>query len=220
MKSLEEVIKYKLNFLPKGTDPFYTIQTYKFKGYEDLIYLYETKNTIFSKDSFSVVEDITPLFIYISSCEKYYRENGYGEIKSMLIYLDIPNFSGFRGASYNDFIRFADFDTLNGVFNDLGENRIAIFKKSLNESFSRAGYCIRYIEPFNIRIAMMFIKFHTLVNNYKIFKSNECTICLQEEPKVLFCDCGHLCICKKCASHKYGNCPVCREKNTILRIIE
>ena len=28
MKSLEEVIKYKLNFLPAGIDPFYGIQTH------------------------------------------------------------------------------------------------------------------------------------------------------------------------------------------------
>ena len=28
MKSLEEVIKYKLNFLPEGAEPFYDIQTY------------------------------------------------------------------------------------------------------------------------------------------------------------------------------------------------
>ena len=28
MKSLEEVIKYKLDFLPIGIDPFYAIQTY------------------------------------------------------------------------------------------------------------------------------------------------------------------------------------------------
>ena len=28
MKSLEEVIKYKLKFLPAGIDPFYAIQTY------------------------------------------------------------------------------------------------------------------------------------------------------------------------------------------------
>ena len=28
MKSLEEVIKYKLNFLPKEIEPFYVIQAY------------------------------------------------------------------------------------------------------------------------------------------------------------------------------------------------
>ena len=220
MKSLEEVIKYKLNFLPKGTDPFYAIKTHRFKEITNFNYLYETKNTIFSKDSFSLVEDITPLFIYISSCDKYYRENGYGEIKNMEISLDIPNFRGFRGASYTDYARFAIFSTLNGVFDDLEGNRIAIFKKRLNESFSSVGYCTRYIEPFNIQIMIMFINFHASVNKYKIFKSKECVICLEKEPKVLFCDCGHICICEKCVFNRFDNCPVCKKENTILRIIE
>ena len=33
----------------------------------------------------------------------------------------------------------------------------------------------------------------------KTFKSDQCVICLEEEPKVLFCNCGHICICEKCA---------------------
>ena len=77
MKSLEEVIKYKLNFLPKETDPFYAIQTYREEEHAYSCDLYMTKNTIFSNDSFTLVEDITPLFIYILSCDKYYRENGH-----------------------------------------------------------------------------------------------------------------------------------------------
>ena len=54
----------------------------------------------------------------------------------------------------------------------------------------------------------------------KTFKSDQCVICLEEEPNVLFCNCGHICICEKCASHRYNNCPVCKKENTILRIIE
>ena len=54
----------------------------------------------------------------------------------------------------------------------------------------------------------------------KTFKSDQCVICLEEEPKFLFCNCGHICICEKCAHHRYDNCPVCKKENTILRIIE
>ena len=219
MKSLEEVIKYKLNFLPERIDPFYAFQTYTWKDTANFFNLYETENTIFSNDSFTLVEDITPLFIYISSCDKYYRENGYGKIATMNISLDIPNF---RESTYDDHYRtFGSYSTLNDVFDDLGESRIAIFKKRLNESFSRVGYCIRYIEPFNIRISIKFICFPNFFNKYKIFKSDQCVICLEEEPKVLFCDCGHICICKKCILlDRFDICPVCKEKITILRIIE
>ena len=58
------------------------------------------------------------------------------------------------------------------------------------------------------------------INYFKTFKLEQCVICLEEEPKVLFCNCGHICICEKCASHRYDNCPVCKKENTILRIIE
>ena len=54
----------------------------------------------------------------------------------------------------------------------------------------------------------------------KTFKSDQCVICLEEEPKFLFCKCGHLCICKKCAFNRFDNCPLCKKENMILRIIE
>ena len=211
MKSLEEVIKYKLNFLPKETDPFYTIQKYGGKECVNFYDLYETKNTIFSNDSFSLVEDLTPLFIYISSCDKYYRENGHGKIPTISILLYISDFNRLTLGEYSIFY---------DVFNDLGEHRIATFKNRLNEGFSRVGYCSRYIEPFKILINTKFIHFPTLINNYKTFKLEECVICLEEKPKVLFCNCGHICICKKCILNRYDNCPVCKERSTILRIIE
>ena len=30
------------------------------------------------------------------------------------------------------------------------------------------------------------------------FKSDECVICLTKEPNILFCNCGHLCLCEEC----------------------
>ena len=45
----------------------------------------------------------------------------------------------------------------------------------------------------------------------KIFKTEECVICLSTKPNVLFCSCGHLCICNKCNKIKKLNvCPTCR----------
>ena len=219
MKSLEEVIEYKLNFLPKGTDPFYAFQRNILEDSKIFFDFYEMKNTIFSNDSFTLVEDITPLFIYILSCNIYHRENGYGKITTMEISLDIPNF---RESSnhYYYYRKFCDYGTLNDVFDDLGENRIAIFKKRLNESFSRMGYCIRYIKPFTIRFCINFIYFSNFLKEYKTFKEDQCVICLEEEPKVLFCNCGHICICKKCISKRYHYCPLCKKENTNLRIIQ
>ena len=58
-------------------------------------------------------------------------------------------------------------------------------------------------------------------NGEKTFKEKTCTICLEIIPNVLFCLCGHICICEKCKEIKKLNfCPICKTENNILRIIE
>ena len=274
MKSLEEVIKYKLNFLPVEIEPFYAIQTYRARkgpnpppSHYDI---YRTKNTIFSNDSISFMEDITPLFIYISSCDKYYRENGHGKITTISIFLSIPSFNK---------LMFGESSIYDNRCDDLGEHRISDFKRKKNALFSSLGFCTRYMEPFKILIEGTFKHFRTeeerlelerqrrefeeasqsysgdsddeeasqsysgdsdgeeasqsysddsddeekeelSINDFKTFKSNQCVICLEKEPKVLFCNCGHICICEKCLVRRHDVCPVCKKETTILRIIE
>ena len=266
MKSLEEVIKYKLNFLPKGTEPFYAIQTYEAERGTDpppsFYDIYETIDRIFSNDSYSFIEDITPLFIYISSCEKYYRENGYGKIDQITIKSISEDYK---------LLECAYSTTIDDDLNDLEEHRISNFKEHRNFFFLNRSYCMRFTKPFWVVFKGGFNHFRTEeeelqreaeareaeeryyrqeayyaeqgyyapggafigenddvydseeefpINDSKTFKSDQCVICLEEEPKVLFCDCGHICICEKCASHRFDNCPVCKKENTILRIIE
>ena len=283
MKSLEEVIKYKLNFLPAEIEPFYAIQTYRARrgpnpppSHYDIN---RTKNTIFSNDSFSLIEDITPLFIYISSCDKYYRENGHGKIDEINIYLLMVG---------DEVLQF-------GFSLDYEKHRISKFKEFEYSCFSRRGYCMRYTTPFKILFRGFFNHFLTeeerlerereereaeeayygyttniqgeepfqfqrrgrevwdppnnddsdsddsddeeasqsysddsedeekeelSINDFKTFKSDQCVICLEEKPKLLFCNCGHLCICEKCLVHRHDDCPVCKKETTILRIIE
>ena len=270
MKSLEEVIKYKLNFLPKGTEPFYAIQTYTAErgtNPQPSFYdIYRTKNPIFSNDSYSFMEDITPLFIYISSCEKYYRENGHGKIGCIFSALISEDYGelNFVTSHAHDFL----------VPDEVKLHRMSRVKRDQNNLFLREGYCKRFTKPFKIVFRGGFNHFLTEeeelqreveereseeayyrqeeyliehgyyrpggypagedddeseeedtreefpINDSKTFKSDQCVICLEEEPKVLFCNCGYLCICKKCLVCRFDNCPVCKKENTILRIIE
>ena len=82
------------------------------------------------------------------------------------------------------------------------------------------------VEPFNIVISIGRQNITRADNKKvikidKIFKMEECVICLSTKPNVLFCGCGHLCICNECNKIKKLNvCPACRAKNKILRIIE
>ena len=131
MKSLEEVIKYKLNFLPEGIDPLYDIETYTLERGTTYV-VYKTKNVIFSNDSISLMEDITPLFIYISSCDKYYREIEYGKFDILLLGVFTAGGKCFRlGFS----CACGDFD------NDLdsNEHKIAILKSQRKREFLERG---------------------------------------------------------------------------------
>lgn len=45
----------------------------------------------------------------------------------------------------------------------------------------------------------------------KIFPAQECVICQEKVPKILFAPCGHKCVCPECNhSYKKNNCPMCR----------
>ena len=263
MKSLEEVIKYKLKFLPSGIDPFYAIQTYTARRMPYSIPheydIYRLKNTIFPYDSLSFMEDITPLFIYISSCDKYYRENGHGKIVSISVCLS----SGYT-------CRLLCRSIPDKRPDNLEEHRFFDVKRDNTTSTYWWGSCHHYLKPFNIIFRGFFEHIRTeeerleayhsdsddnddeeerleaerqrreiaeaiqsysddsddeekeelSINDFKTFKLEQCVICLEEKPKVLFCNCGHLCICEKCLVLRFDNCPVCKKENTILRIIE
>ena len=47
----------------------------------------------------------------------------------------------------------------------------------------------------------------------KTFKRDECVICFDREPNVLFAECGHIWVCKECEeTHPSTKCPCCRTK--------
>ena len=74
-----------------------------------------------------------------------------------------------------------------------------------------------------------------IINTGQTFKSNECVICLIKEPNILFCYCGHLCLCEECDEEHCVSvinsscifcdnvvtitCPICKTKNTIKRTL-
>ena len=60
-----------------------------------------------------------------------------------------------------------------------------------------------------------------IINLFKIFNSEECIICMDNKPNILFCNCGHLCECEGCYKIKTPSiCPVCKTDNEIIRMIE
>ena len=72
---------------------------------------------------------------------------------------------------------------------------------------------VSHIEPINEEVK--------IINPSKIFKSDECVICLTNQPIILFCNCGHIPICTECYKLKsLSDCPICKTKNEIIRMLE
>ena len=60
-----------------------------------------------------------------------------------------------------------------------------------------------------------------IINQSKIFKSDECIICMDNKPNILFCNCGHIPICTECYKLKsLSACPICKTENEIIRTLE
>ena len=60
-----------------------------------------------------------------------------------------------------------------------------------------------------------------IINLFKIFKSDECIICMVNKPNILFCNCGHLCECEECYKISTSSiCPICKTDNEIIRMLE
>ena len=59
------------------------------------------------------------------------------------------------------------------------------------------------------------------INSIQTFKTDDCVICLTNQPIILFCNCGHLCLCTECYKLKsLSVCPVCKTENEIIRMLE
>ena len=94
----------------------------------------------------------------------------------------------------------------------------------------RPTFCSMYISySFDYRWKEVYPYFPTIfsekkmlpiTNGIETFKSNECVICNEAQPNILFCGCGHISICEKCnEQYKSYTCLVCRTHNSILRRI-
>ena len=59
------------------------------------------------------------------------------------------------------------------------------------------------------------------INEDKTFKEEKCMICFDKEPNVLFCNCGHICICSDCKTSLYNEnkCVHCNVSNNLIRIL-
>ena len=221
MKSLEEVIKQKRKFIGNSREPYelYNLLPYSYLAVDTDIRLFLTNNDIISDNIMTLLEEMTPLLVYIFSCIRHCDSS---QFRDITIKLKFPN---------SEVI----FDECIDLSSYLFLEPIGIIKENI-DGILASGHYISFLTTFRLEITIVresineFI-FHPsegededeplIINEVKTFKTDECVICLENKNNVLFCNCGHICVCEKCIEIKrLTKCPVCKTKNTILRIIE
>ena len=114
------------------------------------------------------------------------------------------------------------------------ENILSNYIDDLNDS-SKSYASLRYNDGVNIlavpedgkKIILTVTRMKLLdeirrekLNTIRTFKDEDCVICINTKPNILFCDCGHTCICEECYIALEDNkCPKCRSKNKVIRKI-
>ena len=215
MRSLEEVIQNKF-LITKKYNRHYTMRVPD--GILDGLSLF-TIDDMECENSIEFLKLVTPFLCYISSLLKYEDENLYINMK-ITIKL---SFHLSDGEYHIDILKIND---------DNGIETI----KDIIQSFEDNGFYLTFTRKFdayfiidninnnnhndsdsnNIPLVMI-----QNINAEKTFKIDECVVCMECKPTVLFCDCGHICLCEKCIEIKQLNrCSICKTDITILRIIE
>ena len=154
---------------------------------------------------------VTPFMRYISSLLKY--EDSYLYINNkILVKLEFQEFQDSQGEYILDAFKIND---ENGT-ESIGE---------YIEYFNNSGYHLTFMRKFD---AYFIIckgseendSYNQHINDNKMFKTEECLICVENKPNVLFCGCGHLCLCEECIKYYESyECPVCKNINENIRII-
>ena len=226
MKSLEQVIKQKCKFLGNSKKPYelYNLRPYSYPSTD--IRLFLTNMNIETDNLITLLEEMTPLLVYIFSCICHCSEGDY-DFREMHIKLKFPN----------AVLTFED------CFNFSGSHYrtpISVIRDNIAE-LEANGHCMSFLAPFRLELTFEKIVVRIddddepldypfdlededdaiTINEIKTYKSDECVICLENKNNVLFCNCGHIWVCEKCIEIKrLTKCPVCKTENTILRIIE
>ena len=95
---------------------------------------------------------------------------------------------------------------LNKLRNEINSIEVRNFDYVINEEDCNRGLKLVIIRE---RITMDEIEGVEITNGEKTFKQDKCVICLTNPSNILFCNCGHLCLCKKCNEIKnLKKCPV------------
>ena len=220
MNSLETVIKQKCKFMGNSKKPYelYNLSPYSYPS--TYIRLFLTNMTRESENIITLLEEMTPVLVYTFSCICHCNEGSH-EFSEMHITLKFPN----AILTFDEYLNFE---------RNLFRTPLSTIQANMNE-LEASGHFMSFCAPFRLEIITLdrnaeMVEYPSdfededdaiAINEIKTYKTDECVICLENKTNVLFCNCGHICVCEKCIKIKrLPKCPVCKTVNTVLRIIE
>ena len=205
MKTLEQVIQNKF-LLSKNYKRVYDFINPLNLTSDELtafiIYDMECENII------EFIKLVTPFLCYISSLLKHEDSNLYIDDK-ILVKLE---FQESEGEYFLDIFKIND------------ENGIESIRECV-QYFNGNGYYLTFTKKFDAYFIIYNDSeendsYNDHINNNKTFKTEECLICTENIPHVIFCGCGHLCVCEECIkTYQSYKCPICKHINKNIRII-
>ena len=214
MKTLEEVIKNKSRLIGGKERNYSWLERIVQNSIGKPVYLVDNLN---DKNIIELIQEITPLIYYLIISLKNKEEN---LLRELIIELEFP--------PYESRLKFS------GRFKINDENPLNSIKNFIKD-FEDEGYFLTFTRHFNLLFLLKSQNSEPLreeeseeeseeekiINTSKSFKSDECVIRLTEPLNVLFCNCGHLCLCAECSKIEcFEECLICKTEKTILRIIE
>ena len=201
MKSLKKVIKQKCKFIGNSWLPYelYEIDA-DFNPRSDFV-LFRTHSSVKVSNVCILLQEMIPLYVYILSCLKYHGQPRF--------------FSSISNMKLVFFYSEAELNLLAPFSCHSSSCTIEKMKSSIADIRSR-GHYTAFSDCFRIDLV---IKVYDgddddnddddndddndkenkplTTNEVKTFKTDDCVICLDNKPNVLFCNCGHICVCKK-----------------------
>ena len=217
MKTLEEVIKQKCKFIGNSKKPYELYNLGPYTSPTTYIRLFLTNMTIESDNIITLLEEMVPLFVYIFSC---ILRSGYDH-REMRFKLKFPN----SVLTFENYFAFEGFHYT---------TPISTVREKIC-SLESCGHYPSFFATFRVELTLkrqvyLLARYNRRepkedvainINEIKTYKMDECVICLENKTNVLFCSCGHICVCEKSIKIKrLDACPVCKTKNKTLRIIE
>ena len=189
MKILEEVIENKFRITENYKRVSDYIDTSGYTFYEltaFIIYDFECENII------EFIDLTTPFICYILSLLKYEDIRRYKNNK-ILIKLKF---------------RKSEAEYILDVLKINDENGIRSIKECV-EYFNVDGYYLAFTKNFDAYFIILYDDSDdNHKNNNKTFKTEECLVCTENKPNVLFCGCGHISMCEECLTYYESyKCP-------------